>query len=358
MSFWLPPRGGCLVCPCQATFFASPEGRKPQLHTDPCVCGHSYTSHRLPATLDPENVNHTRIRGANLSHHCGGFIAPQIPAWEFTTSCVACNAPWYHHSDFEMDPLPMPHPAIPLHNHPSYLPSDPFPRPPAFRFPPPDPFPRPPAVHLPPLANIFQSSIPPASEYRPGNPIPMSFQRPQPDRGTIQAMRERSRLDNLPQHNSERPGPVRRGTSHSNVASGSSSLGAPNPFAMVAAVRSGSSSGKKKKKKSKAQDRAFLICFLPFTHGRHEAHFGLVWPLCRPTPTRLCRWRLRIWGGEGIPLTQRGTLEFREIDQETVENGSLSPHANFGLTLVTVSADADAFLPLAAQDLGRGRGYL
>ncbi|KAJ6448472.1 hypothetical protein C8R45DRAFT_947932 [Mycena sanguinolenta] len=164
----------------------------------------------------------------------------------------------------------------------------PFPRPPAPYLPPPAevPFPRPPATYLPPPAFIYQSAIPPRVEFHPGNPIAPSFERPEPDRGTIPSMRDRSRLDNLPQHNSLRPGPSIRAPAVP-VASGSSTT--PNPFAVTTTVRPANAnpgaSSKEKKKRKKAlkatkvvadtsepvvSERKFFVLCMPFTHDDNE----------------------------------------------------------------------------------------
>ncbi|KAK7006525.1 hypothetical protein R3P38DRAFT_3213820 [Favolaschia claudopus] len=70
---------------------------------------------------------------------------------------------------------------------------------------------RSPAFPLPPPVDIYSSVItaPPAAEHHVPHPIPHSWQRPLPDEGTIEEMRERSRFDNLPQHTRTRtrPGP-------------------------------------------------------------------------------------------------------------------------------------------------------
>ncbi|KAJ6448492.1 hypothetical protein C8R45DRAFT_1115263 [Mycena sanguinolenta] len=148
------------------------------------------------------------------------------------------------------------------------------------------PFPRPPATYLPPPALIYQSAIPPRVEFHPGNPIAPSFECPEPDRGTIPSMRDRSRLDNLPQHNSLRPGPSIRAPAVP-VASGSSTT--PNPFAVTTSVRPANAnpgaSSKEKKKRKKAlkatkvvadtsepvvSERKFFVLCMPFTHDDNE----------------------------------------------------------------------------------------
>ncbi|KAJ7858928.1 hypothetical protein B0H14DRAFT_3631974 [Mycena olivaceomarginata] len=231
MSFWLPARNACLDCPCPGTYFRFPEGRTPQAYTDTCICSHAYTVHQVDLAPDPENPNHTRLRGANVPLHCGGFLAPQIPAWDFPNICVAYNARLFHHSLLEIAQQPTQRPLV-LEV----------------------PFPRLPASYLPPPASIYQSAIPPRVEFHPGNPIAPSFERPEPDRGTIPSMRDRSRLDNLPQHNSLRPGPGIRALAMP-VASGSSTT--PNPFAVTTTVRpanpSASSKDKERRKALKSE---------------------------------------------------------------------------------------------------------
>ncbi|KAJ6526003.1 hypothetical protein B0H19DRAFT_1275872 [Mycena capillaripes] len=269
-GYSLPARGRCLHCPCQGSFFivGDQDDRKPQAHTDNCVCDHSYTAHLLSSNPDPHDPNRTRVKGPNLAHNCGGFLAPRYQLWQPRTTCTACVTPWFHHADLDAqvaNPLSFLHPnpsdldapvADPLTNTAFHPPSGSSRRPP-----------------LPPPSSFYRTARPLAVEHYNPSPIPLSFETPQPDRGTILEMRDHSRLENLPQHNSRRPGPPpTAGTSRRGPSTGSASSSA-NPFTSTATtVRSTSSSStSKKKSKTKSQgEHQYLVCILPFCHGDYE----------------------------------------------------------------------------------------
>ncbi|KAJ7301510.1 hypothetical protein DFH08DRAFT_102356 [Mycena albidolilacea] len=103
MSFHLPARGNCLLCPCKNTYFYEDgyDDSKPRAYSDLCVCQHPYTTHRLSHAPDPEHPHPSRIKGANVMSDCGGFLAAIHPPWVPPTICVGCMHPWFHHEDPE-----------------------------------------------------------------------------------------------------------------------------------------------------------------------------------------------------------------------------------------------------------------
>ncbi|KAJ7617654.1 hypothetical protein DFH06DRAFT_1145083 [Mycena polygramma] len=272
MSIPPPARAGRLLCPCRSTYFmvSAHEGRRePQAHTDLCICEHKYDNHIFLYVPDPANPSPANIKGPNRAQQCGWFIPPRLPI-QPTMPCKGCNTPWYHHDDVDMPAMPST--SGPILPQASYPPSDTFlphimPR---ASHPPPNTFP-PPSSYLPPPATAYRSTVaPPHVEYHTPNPIPESYQPPVPDRGTVQAMRDRSRFANLPQHSVQRPSPpsataTGRGAARrcpavsSTVAVASSSSAGNNPFSTA-----GSSTG------SSQASRTYLICLLPFCHGDYE----------------------------------------------------------------------------------------
>ncbi|KAJ7036460.1 hypothetical protein C8F04DRAFT_1258029 [Mycena alexandri] len=255
-AYYLPARVACLLCACQGTFFQSNLSPKPTLPTDACVCGHHYHNHQLSLNPDPHNPNQAMARGINPAMNCGGFLAPIVPPWQPNAFCSGgCDSPWFHHADLGQgsaasvrdNPFPM---------NPVPSSSNPFT-----------------AAHGPPPlarsglahpASIYRSTAPPPrAEFRIARPIP-DFHAPEPDRGSVASMRNRSRMDNLPQHTTSRAALGPRSTIASGAAAGPSTH---NPFTTTTTVRS---STNKKPSKTKPTQRTYVVIMLPFCHGDPE----------------------------------------------------------------------------------------
>ncbi|KAF7376665.1 hypothetical protein MSAN_00083300 [Mycena sanguinolenta] len=280
-SFYFPARAACLSCPCKGACFMRGENveSKPEVHTDLCVCRHAYTEHCLGRTPDTQNPNYSRIKGGNIPRKCGAFIAPIRPTWQPHTSCVACHEPWYYHDNVEDVPtFPSTASSLP---QPPVLNS--LPAPPAMNSVPDSSPRRHTGPVLPPPANLFRLTLPtpPAVEFH--NPALMGatrFQASLPAPPTVLEQRANSMQRNLPQHTTQRPGASARGARGTHRGRGRGRGGAPvpdnqstesNPFALIPSTRSVSgSSTTQKKAKSKAAQRNYLVCILPFTHGDHE----------------------------------------------------------------------------------------
>ncbi|KAJ7163752.1 hypothetical protein C8R46DRAFT_1221528 [Mycena filopes] len=301
MSFYLSPRGRCLECPCEETFFYQPESNyqdsKPQALTDTCVCQHRYTAHRLSYPADSQNPNHAFIKGSNLARNCGAFIAPIHPRWTPRTDCTPCLAPWFHHArpDEVAYTVPAPQAALPIPPTLRALPAPPLSRPSRqvvsapsaatghahLPLPPTHPS-RTSGTPLPPPSDIYRAVLPtppPAVEFHIPGPMG-GFQPPQPDRGTILVARSRSAHDNLPQHTTRRPGHAARGMPRTRGGQGrGGSRGRSSSGPASTTAQSSSSSTQHNpflpnqpatKKKQKALKRSFLFCLLPFCHGDGE----------------------------------------------------------------------------------------
>ncbi|KAJ7763754.1 hypothetical protein B0H16DRAFT_1883660 [Mycena metata] len=257
-AYYLPARVACLLCGCQGTFFESNLSPKPLLPTDACVCGHHYHNHQLSLNPDRQNPNQAMARGINPAMNCGGFIAPIAPLWQPNVLCSGgCNCPWFHHADLgQGTAMSLRDNSFPMNPAPSSS----------------NPLPFTAAHGLPPLArsglahpaSIYRNTAPPPrAEFRIARPVP-DFHAPEPDRGSVASMRDRSRMDNLPQHTTSRAALGPRSIIASSAAAGPSTH---NPFTTT--VRS-STNTKPSKTKTKATQRTYVVIMLPFCHGDPE----------------------------------------------------------------------------------------